>query len=204
MSRNSPKNNPLRVALTGGIGSGKSLAGAVFQVLGVPVYNADIEAKEILEKDAAVRESVIEAFGAEAFIGDKPDRTFLAEAVFGNDKARAQLNSIIHPAVLSSFEKWVEEHRDFVYVVKEAAITIEMGLHTKADALVLVTAPKELRLKRVVKRDGSKPEDIENRMKAQWTDEEKLGYATFVVKNDDCEPVIPQILQIHNALLRSV
>jgi len=198
-----PKNKPLRVAITGGIGSGKSIVAKIFAVLGVPVFNADLIAKQILSTDSSVVASVEQEFGKEAYTNGAPNREYLANLVFSDSAKRDALNSIIHPAVGSAFEEFCKLHSSAPYVLKEAAIVIETGGHEKADVLILVTAPEELRIKRVLKRDQTSRSLIEKRIAAQLPDQEKRPYAHFEILNDDKNPVIPKVLQIHNTILRS-
>lgn len=196
------RNNPQKISLTGGIGSGKSVVAKIFKVLDVPVFDADREAKKILAEDDQVRTAVKSEFGSEAYEGSLPNRKFLAQAVFKNEEKRKKLNALIHPKVGEKFREFCMENSDKSYVVKEAAIAIETGSHEEMDAVVLVTAPEELRIKRVTERDGSDENEVRNRIKAQWTDEEKRPYATFEIVNDDHTAVIPSVLQIHNTILR--
>ncbi|HKK40310.1 MAG TPA: dephospho-CoA kinase [Cryomorphaceae bacterium] len=199
-----PKNKPLRIGVTGGIGSGKSVVSKVFSVLGVPVFNADLVAKQILTSDPAVVSEVKNHFGEEAYHADVPNREYLARVVFSYSAQREKLNSIIHPAVGKAFEEFCQIHSSALYVLKEAAILIETGGHKLVDSLVLVTAPEELRIARVLNRDKTDRESVVKRISAQSLDEEKRPYAEFEIVNDDKNPIIPKVLQIHNAILRSV
>ena len=198
-----PKNKPLRVGITGGIGSGKSIVAKVFSVLGVPVFNADLIGKQILSTDSSVEVEVVQHFGREAYVGGVPDREYLAKVVFSDSAKRETLNSIIHPAVGKAFEEFCKLHSSAPYVLKEAAILIETGGHEKLDTLLLVTAPEQLRVERVINRDQTSRELIEKRIAAQLPDQEKRPFAHFEIINDDKNPVIPKVLQIHNTILRS-
>jgi dephospho-CoA kinase len=198
-----PKNKPIRVGITGGIGSGKSLVAKIFSTLDVPVFIADFEAKRILASEEAVVSQVRKNFGEEAYRDGVPDRAFLAKAVFGDSIKRELLNSIIHPEVGKAFDRFCVMHNQAPYVVKEAAILVETGGHELLDFLILVTAPEELRISRVVNRDGADGNAIRQRISAQLSDEEKRIHADFEIINDDKNPVIPKVLQIHNAILRS-
>lgn len=198
-----PKNKPLRVGITGGIGSGKSIVAKVFSVLGVPVFNADLIAKQILSTDSSVMARVEQSFGPEAYIDGVPNRAYLANVVFGDSTKRETLNSIIHPAVGKAFEEFCKLNSSASYVLKEAAILVETGGHEKLDVLLLVTAPEELRIQRVLNRDQTGRELVEKRIAAQLPDQEKRPFAHFEIVNDDKNPVIPKVLQIHNTILRS-
>ncbi|MFN2429076.1 MAG: dephospho-CoA kinase [Cryomorphaceae bacterium] len=199
-----PKSNtPIEVGLTGGIAAGKSLAAEIFKVLSVPVFNADTEAKTILETSAEVRRAIIERFGEKAYSGNLPNRPFLADRVFKDESSRKDLNAIVHPAVGRTYAEWVKV-QSAVYVIKEAAITFETGMYKQMDRMILVTAPEEVRLSRAVKRDGSDQEKIENRMRAQWSDEKKIPLSDFLIHNDGQTALIPQVLKIHKNILSSV
>ena len=202
VNKGSLKNNtaPLKVGITGGIGAGKSLISQIFRVLGVPIFNADIEAKMCMITHDDVREQIIGVFGNEAYNGSKPNSPFLAEKIFSSNELREKLNSIIHPAVAKVFEHWLGIHFGEPYVLKEAAITFETGLYKKLDFNILVTAPKEVRIQRVIDRDGGSREMVEKRMAAQWSDEQKIPLSDFVINNDGENLIIPQILDIHKAL----
>lgn len=200
MNRSLPRSKkPLTVGLTGGIAAGKSLVAEIFKVLSVPVFNADLEARAILEKDPEVRKAIIQLFGEKAYSGNMPNRAYIAEQVFNDDAVRSDLNGIVHPAVGTAYAQWVDA-QEADYVVKEAAITFETGIYKEMDRMVLVTAPEEVRMNRALKRDDSDREKIENRMRAQWADEKKIPLSDFVITNDGETALIPQVLRIHREL----
>lgn len=174
---------PKIIGLTGGIGSGKTTIAKYFESLGVPVYIADDEAKKILVTDAA--SSIKKVFGEEVFTDGIPDRKKLSAVVFNDAEKLQQLNSIIHPAVKQNFEQWAEDHKGKKFVIKEAAILFESGSYKDCDAVILVTAPEQVRLKRVVERDGADEQDILKRMQAQWSDEKKQSMSNYIIENTD-------------------
>lgn len=196
------KSQPLLIGLTGGIGAGKTLVANIFELLRVPVFNADTEAKAILGNDENVRARVIEVFGPEAYSGSEPNRKFLARRVFSNDEMREKLNAIIHPAVGEAFKQWAEDHSDKPYVLKEAAIIFETGGESKLDGVVLVTAPEMVRIERVMNRDKVSENQVRDRMAAQWSDEEKLKNSDYHIVNDGKTAIIPQVLTLNDALLK--
>jgi len=198
-----PKNKPIRVGITGGIGSGKSVVAKVFSVLGIPVFDSDRVAKEILATNSTVIASVTKHFGQEAYLDGIPNRAFLAKSVFSDSSKRELLNSIIHPEVGRSFERFCHDYEAKPYIVKEAAIMIETGILQHLDIIVLVSAPMETRIQRVLNRDKTSRDAVEGRMSAQLSDEEKRKHAHFEIVNDDKNPVIPKVLQIHHTILRS-
>lgn len=195
------KSQPLLIGITGGIGAGKTLVSRIFELLRIPVFNADEVAKEILASDKEVREKVIEIFGRRAYIGKKPNRKYLAKSIFGNDEMRLKLNHIVHPAVGRAFEQWVEENKNKPYVLKEAAIIFETGGEKNLDAVILVTAPENLRIERVMKRDKVTEKEVRDRMTAQWSDEEKIKRADYHIVNDEKTAIIPQVLKLHDVLI---
>lgn len=187
------------VGITGGIGSGKSTVCRVFHSLGVPVFNADDEAKELYH-DNEVREKVTALLGKNAYKNDELDRAYVASKVFSDKERLAELNSIIHPAVQQRFEDWCSSQSGHAYVLKEAAILFEAGSDKGTDAVIMVSAPHELKIKRVMQRDGVSAEQVEKRMKNQWKDEEKIKRATYVIYNDEEQLVLPQVLKVHEEL----
>lgn len=191
---------PLVIGLTGGIGAGKSLVANVFNSLGVPVFNADLEAREILNSSSDVRKQIISAFGESAYSGSEANRPFLAGRIFKEEALREKLNAIVHPAVADAFDLWVSKNSSKPYVLKEAAITFETGLYKSLDGVILVTAPKEVRIERVIKRDGVTENQVLDRMAAQWSDEEKLKLSDYRIENDGETLIIPQVLRIHDAI----
>lgn len=187
------------VGLTGGIGSGKSTVGRMFAALGVPVYDSDLEARRIMESSEAVRDAVIGLLGEEAYTGSRPDRAYIAGRVFGDEPLLSQLNAIIHPAVRSHFKAWAKQQHA-PYVIQEAAILFENGSYKKFDRIILVTAPSEVRIGRIMERDESSREAIEARMGHQWPDEKKAELADFVLENLDLETTRSGVREIHRQL----
>lgn len=198
------KNNsqPLLMGLTGGIGAGKTLVARIFELLRVPVFNADTQAKAILGNDENVRAQVIEVFGSKAYLASAPNRKFLASRVFSDDNMRKKLNAIVHPAVGEAFKQWVKDHSDKPYLLKEAAIIFETGGESKLDGVVLVTAPETVRIERVMNRDKVSENQVRDRMAAQWSDEEKFKKSDYHIVNDGKTAIIPQVLAMHDALLQ--
>ncbi len=190
----------LRVGLTGGIGSGKSLVARIFSTLGVPVFEADARAKAMMTDDAELRGAVIEQFGPEIHREGVLDRALLASKVFGDAERLAALNAIVHPAVRKAFSSWAEE-QTAPYVIMEAAIMAENEGYRSFDRVIVVNAPGELRIQRVIARDGVDVEAVRARMRHQATDEQRERIAQFTVVNDDTVLVIPQVLAIHEQLL---
>ena len=189
-----------KVGLTGGIGAGKSTVAQVFSVLGVPVFHADEEAKDLMDSDPVLRSAITERFGEKVYADNILDRRALAAIVFKDVRALADLNAMVHPAVRRAFNRWTEEQTT-PYVVMEAAILVEHDGYKAFDRVITVTCPEAMRVARVMQRDGVAEADVRARMANQATEEERLRIAHFVVANDDTQLVIPQVLAIHAALL---
>lgn len=190
----------LKVGITGGIGSGKSTVCHLFRCLEIPVFSADDAGRQLLESDNTVIEQVKNSFGEDVFMDGKPDRKKIGGIVFNNPGKLAQLNAIIHPAVRKKYMEWTQVQKA-PYLIYEAAILFETGLYKQLDFTVLVTAPGLLRIKRVIARDGISETSIRDRIKNQWSDEEKMKLASFVLVNDDTQALLPQVINIHTLLL---
>ncbi len=192
----------LKIGVTGGIGSGKSTVCKVFSILGAPVYNSDLAARRIMDENMHVRHKLNEAFGPAVFRGDVLDRKALADIVFNDPDLLNQLNEIVHPAVRADFMLWLGKHGHVPYIIKEAAIMFEAGMHRGLDTVILVTAPEKLRLHRIMLRDGESEESVRQRMASQWPDSKKYPLAGMVINNDNREAVLPVILKLHSQFLR--
>lgn len=179
----------IKVGICGGIGSGKSTICDMFAARGIAVYSADVRAKELMQ-DCELAQSLVAAFGDECYLSDGSlNRAWLAARVFGDEEQLALLNSIVHPAVRSDFERWASEQSGD-YVIFEAAILFEAGFASAVDITVAVVAPRALRLERAMKRDGATRKQIEARMAAQASDDMLVAAANFTVVNislDDVE-----------------
>ena len=189
------------VGLTGGIGSGKSTVASYFEALGVPVYIADIEAKRITNTSKVVRRKVIALLGKRSYNSKGINRTFVANKVFNDKDLLDQINAIIHPKVRQHFARWVKKQKGS-YCIKEAAILFENNGYKECDHIILVTAPKEIRIERILKRDNATLKDVKSRMDNQWPDEKKIPLADFVIENIDLEATKRQVAQIHNLILK--
>jgi dephospho-CoA kinase len=189
------------VGLTGGIGSGKSYVAKIFQELSVPVYNADLGARNISNNNPNVRQKIIDLFGDKAYAGDKLDRSYIAGIVFDNPDKLVLLNNIIHPEVQIDFTNWLSVNSGKAYVIKEAAILFESDTYKKLDYNILVTAPEEVKISRIIERDRMNENQVKMRMSRQWNDEDKIPYADFIINNDGDHLIVPQVLDIHNKLI---
>lgn len=191
---------PLQVGITGGIGAGKSVVCKILKVMGVPVYDADSAARWLQEHDTKLVEQIKDAFGEEAYQGDKLNREFLGQKVFGDEAALKQLNSLVHPRVAEHFDHWVSEQQTDI-VVKEAALLIEAGSYKTLDYLVLVTAPKAVRIKRTLMRDTHRTlEQVKAIIERQMPESEKKQYADFTIANDEKSLLIPKVEALYREL----
>lgn len=191
----------LKVGITGGIGSGKSIVCQVFETLGIPVFYADKAGRFLMEHDAALMSSIQEIFGREVYESGIPDREKIGALVFKNPQLLEQLNAIVHPAVIRYGRQWMEAQKA-PYVLKEAAIFFESGSYKEMDLMVGVYAPRKTRILRVMKRDKTGVEKIHERMSFQMDEKEKMKRCDFIIFNDDRKAVIPQALKLHEKLLK--
>jgi dephospho-CoA kinase len=198
------KNNPsacnmVHVGLTGGIGSGKSTVAHVFEILGIPVYYADTEAKRLMNEDPEIRLKLIKHFGEETYSDNFLNRRFLAEIVFKDKEKLQLLNSVVHPITIARAEEWMQQHNT-PYVIKEAALIFESGSQENLDYVIGVSAPLALRIQRTMKRDGVTREEVLDRMKHQIQESIKMRLCDFVIRNDEQHLVLPQVLALHEKL----
>lgn len=190
---------PLQVGITGGIGSGKSLISRIFHCLGIPVYDADSRAKNLMTTDGILVGQIKEEFGSLSYHSDgNLDRAYLSKAAFEHPGLLEKLNSLVHPRVALDYSRWVDSHQGQKYLLREAALLYEAGVYTSMDKIIVVSAPEDIRLNRVRTRDPQRTEeDIKSIMQNQWPEEEKLRRADYVIYNDDRRLVIPQVLHLH-------
>jgi dephospho-CoA kinase len=189
---------PYQIGITGGIGSGKSTVARIFASLGVPTYDADSRAKSVMTTNAALVKKIKEEFGESAYDSSgKLDRKYLSAQVFGFPERLEKLNSFVHPCVAENYQEWLQAQRGHPYILKEAALLFETGSSDKLDKIIVVTAPAELRLKRVKSRDNRSEKEIQDIMKRQWPEEQSLARADYVIANDEANPLLPQVLKLH-------
>jgi dephospho-CoA kinase len=184
------------IGLTGGIGSGKSTVARVFNTLGVPVFDADSEAKKLYAEDPTLLPEVVKIFGPQILNDDSSlNREALAGIVFSDAESLTKLNALVHPRVGKRFQEW-KEKQQCTAVIREAAILFESGSHTDCDEVVVVTAPENLRIERVMKRNAIAADEVRARIARQWTGEQLLQQANAVIQNDEKTLVLPQVLAI--------
>lgn len=190
----------IKVGLTGGIGSGKSFVSQIFKKLGVPVFSADDIAKEIINNNLPIKKQLIEYFGKDIYLKNGAiHRKKLANIIFNNEIALHKINSLIHPAVRIEFNKWAEKQSSS-YVIQEAAILFETNQHVFFDKIITVTAPIQIKIERIIKRDNSSQELVLQRMKNQMDDEIIIEKSDYVIYNNGNNLILPQIVSIHEKL----
>lgn len=190
----------LKLGLTGGIGSGKTTVAKVFEVLGIPVYYADDAAKRLMNEDAELKQKIKEIFGDDIYDGDLLNKKQLASIVFNDPEKLNTLNRLIHPATIKDAAVWMEKQTS-AYTIKEAALIFESGAQEHLDYVIGVTAPAPLRIHRTMHRDNITREEVIARMDKQMDDTIKMKLCDFVIKNDEQEMLLPQVLALHEKLL---
>ncbi|MBS1683071.1 MAG: dephospho-CoA kinase [Bacteroidetes bacterium] len=189
---------PLRIGVTGGIGSGKSLVCKIFSSLGIPVYDADSRAKKLMNEDALLCDQIKKKFGAESYVNGLLNREYLSRYVFNDSQKLQELNELVHPRVLEDSERWIIKNKEATYIIKEAALLFESGSYKTLDKIIVVSAPEELRVKRVLLRDrGRTKEDVAKIISNQMNEQEKTSRADFIIRNDESTLVVPQVLNLH-------
>ena len=183
------------IGLTGGIGSGKTTIANYFEENGVPVYIADDGARNVMQSEYIIKE-IKTTFGEDLFENNILNRAKLAEIVFNNADKLTQLNAIVHPAVKKDFELWLSKNKSYPYVIYEAAILFESGRYKECDVIITVTAPEEIRIERVLKRDNTTREQVLSRMQMQWKDEKRISRSNFVINNTNLKIAKEEVVKI--------
>ena len=190
----------LKIGLTGGIGSGKTTIAKIFELLGVPVYYADEASKRLYHTNKELMAGLKKHFGEDVYTNEQLNRSKLAAIVFNDPGKLELLNSLVHPLTIKDAEEWMQKQR-VPYIIKEAALLFEAGSAKALDFIVGVSAPEELRIKRVMERDGIKKEEVVTRINRQMDEKNKMSLCDFVIKNNEEELVIPQVLALHEKFM---
>jgi len=195
---------PLQIGITGGIGCGKSIVSRVFAVLGIPVYDADSRAKWLMSHDSVLKEQIRALFGAEAYLADgNLNRTYIAARVFADEDQVQRLNVLVHPRVGDDYRRWRQQQTHAPYTLREAALLYEAKAYHDLHAIIVVTAPLELRLQRISQRDPHRSRaDTMAIMDKQMPEEEKVRRADHLIRNDETQLIIPQVLALHTDFIR--
>ena len=186
----------IRIGITGGIGSGKSVVSKILSLLNIPIYLSDDEAKRLTATDEAIRRELTDLLGDELYQGGMLNKQKLANYLFASVENSAKINAIIHPQVKQDFRCWCTRHSASPFVAMESAILFESGFDSEVDVVVMVYAPQEVRIQRAMMRDTASRTQIEQRIKRQMDDEAKCSKAHYVLINDDKTALIPQVLQL--------
>jgi dephospho-CoA kinase len=189
----------IMIGLTGGIGSGKSVVAKVFATLGIPVFNADEEAKRIMQTSTEIKTKLIEQFGTDIYNESVLDKEKLASIVFNDPFQLQLLNAIVHPLTIQAAKDWAAKQTS-AYVIKEAALIFESGAADGLFKVIGVTAPLSLRTHRVMQRDGITKDQVDARMRNQISDTIKMRLCDYVIENNNQQMVIPQVLEIDKAI----
>ena len=198
-------NQMLKIGLTGGIGSGKTTVARIFEVLGIPVYYADDRAKLLMVTKPEIIKGVKAIFGNEAYSPDgELNRAHIASIAFTTPHKLRQLESVVHPAVQKDGDQWHRSQAGVPYTLKEAALLFESGSYHFLDLLITVAAPKELRIQRVMDRDGVSRQKVLDRLEKQWPEEEKISHSNYVIHNDGSRSLIEQVLEVHKMILAKI
>jgi dephospho-CoA kinase len=193
------------VGITGGIGSGKSVVTRIFSLFGVPVYDADSRAKALMEQDESLKQEIISLIGPAAYTASgKLVRSAIAAKVFSDPGLTERINGLVHPKVKEDSARWVHQYPRAPYLIKEAALMYESGSYQQMDVMVMVYAPENLRVQRVMMRDLQRSEqEIRNIIARQMSDEEKKKRADHVITNDESRLIIPQVVNLHQKFSES-
>lgn len=190
----------IQIGITGGIGSGKTTVCQLFSLRGVPVYYADQQAKKLMESYQPLRESIIKLFGKESYIGTEPNRSFLADKVFSDVDALLRLNGLVHPCVSADYQQWLQKQTSSLCLY-EAAIIFENHRQKDFDAVVLVVAPKDERIRRVKERDGSSEKKILSRMNHQWPEQKTRPLADYIIENKTPNDTRDQVASVYQSII---
>lgn len=191
----------LRLGLTGGIGSGKSTVAQIFEVLGIPVYYADIAAKRLMNEDTEIRSAITKVFGKDAYANNILNRKYISSIAFSDPVKLELLNAIVHPATKKDSENWMSQQITH-YAIHEAALIFEAKVSDRLDYVIGVSSPQALRIKRAMERDHVSDEEIVKRMSQQLDEEIKMSKCDFVLINDEQQLLIPQVLDLHEKLIQ--
>ena len=195
----------IKIGITGGIGSGKSVISRLLRMMDVPIYDSDTEAKRLMQTDAGIRAELTALIKGELYTGDTLNKALLASYMFEDAQRVAQVNAIVHPRVKSDFRQWTNNIESSAPIVGiESAILLEAGFREEVDVVVLVYAPEDIRIRRAIHRDAASSESIIKRIRNQMSDETKREQADYVIVNDGKTPLIPQVLTMISSLSKNI
>ena len=192
-----------KIGLTGGIGTGKTYVSEIFEKLNIPVFNSDTYAKQCLSNDKVLIEKLKKEFGNAIYDGDLLQKEVLSNIVFNDSNSLEKLNRLVHPLVNEKFKSWCDLQEETPFIIKEAAILFESGLHLYLDAIICVSCPEEIRIRRIKQRDNISTDLIQKRINSQMAQDKKEQISDFIIVNDDKELLVPQIIELINQLKNS-
>ncbi|HFS68049.1 MAG TPA: dephospho-CoA kinase [Flavobacteriia bacterium] len=190
----------LTVGLTGGIGSGKTTVAKMFEDLGIPVYYADDEGKKLMYKSKYIKRKLTEKFGNKVYENEQLNRPYLANIIFNDKNALKYVSKIVHPRVAQHFKRWLKK-QNTPYAIQENAILFENDTAKNFDKIILVTAPIDTKIDRVIKRDNTSKEQVLSRMNNQLSDNDKISKSDFTINNTDKIKTQDQVKKIHQQIL---
>ena len=193
----------IKVGLTGGIGSGKTTVAKYFSELGIPIYYADLEARRLMKSSSLIKRKLIKEFGNDAYKDGELNTSFLASIVFKDKSKLAQINSIIHPEVAKDFLSWIKK-QNAPYVIEESAILFENNLIDHFDYIITVTAPADVRINRIIKRDSTSKKEVLLRMNNQWDDKKKIELSDYIIHNIELSDTKKQVKELHKTILKKI
>jgi dephospho-CoA kinase len=193
----------IKVGLTGGIGSGKTTVANFFSELGIPIYYADLEARRLMKSSSLIKRKLIKEFGNDAYKDGELNTSFLASIVFKDKSKLAQINSIIHPEVAKDFLSWIKK-QNAPYVIEESAILFENNLIDHFDYIITVTAPADVRINRIIKRDNTSKKEVLLRMDNQWDDKKKIELSDYIIHNLELSDTKKQVKELHKTILKKI
>lgn len=191
----------VKLGITGGMGSGKTVVSDIFRVLGIPVFDADVEAKKLNNSSSVVRNQLIATFGKDLYFKNQLNKKKFAEIIFSSDENVRKANSIIHPELAKKYLTWVQSHNHLPFTAIDAAVLLEAGFQSIVDNVITVHAPLQMRVNRAMKRDGASSEQVKARMSKQMPEEEKIRLSDFVIYNDNTRSLLVQVDDVLNALI---
>jgi dephospho-CoA kinase len=191
------------VGLTGGIGSGKTTVAKMFEEFGIPVYIADTEAKLLMNRSKVIKRKLKQLLGDDAYVDEQLNRTFVASKIFNNKALLEDVNAIVHPRVAKHFKRWLAK-QSAPYIIKEVAVLFENGSYKECDYIITVSAPVEVRIQRVLKRDNSTRTKVNAIIKNQWSDDQRFKHSDFMINNENLDHTKEQVKKIHAKILKSI
>lgn len=191
------------VGLTGGIGSGKTTVAKMFEEFGIPVYIADTEAKLLMNRSKVIKRKLKQLLGDDAYVDEQLNRTFVASKIFNNKTLLEDVNAIVHPRVAKHFKRWLAK-QSAPYIIKEVAVLFENGSYKECDYIITVSAPVEVRIQRVLKRDNTTRTKVNAIIKNQWSDDQRFKHSDFMINNENLDQTKEQVRKIHAKILKSI